>query len=119
MPRPRNGSALGRQTIETCGLDRPALLTHYTDHVNRWVRPAVAALMAVVKRGEVREVVETWRRTMRVQIHNPSAPFRALSYDALEVLVPPSTRKKFNLEVEPPRELDRYPTSARGPSAQS
>ena len=103
VPRPRNGSALGRETIEVCGLDRPGLLTLYSDHVNSRVRPKVDRVTGALNREDAREIVQEWGSATRALVSNPSAPFRALSYDALHVLVPSPARAAYGLALVPPR----------------
>lgn len=103
VPRPRNGSALGRETIEVCGLDRPGLLTLYSDHVNSRVRPKVDKVTGALKREDAREIVQQWGSATRALVSNAAAPFRALSYDALDVLVPPPVRATYGLALERPR----------------
>ncbi len=102
VPRPRNGSAVGRKTIEVCGLDRPALLTLYADHVNSRVRPKLVPFTFALRSEDAREIVGAWRSATRALVSNPSAPFRALSYDALDVLVPPGVRTAYGLTLDPP-----------------
>jgi len=103
VPRPRNGSPLGKATIEVCGLDRPALLTLYSDHVKSRVRPQVEKVSRASELGDPQRVVQVWGSVTRALVANAQAPFRALSYDALDVLVPARTRSDFNLALDPPR----------------
>lgn len=101
VPRPRNGSELGRVTIKLVGLDRPGLLDHYARHVNDMVRPRVDEVCRAAKAGGQKEVFGIWNgRIVRGLLSNPQAAFRALSYDALHVLTP--WRDDYHLEIEMP-----------------
>ncbi|MCX4246078.1 HNH endonuclease family protein [Paraliomyxa miuraensis] len=90
----------GTRTIEVCGLDRPALLTRYSDHVNHVVRPKLEPLFRAEERGDTRAVVDAWSRAKRGLLH-PAREFRALSHDVLLVLVPPSVRQRYHLSLDP------------------
>lgn len=93
-------TARGVRTIEVCGLDRPGLLTSYTDHVTREVRPKLDPLFAAAK-AAVKAAVKAWSSAKRALLH-PARPFRALSYDALSALVPLAVREEYNLGLERP-----------------
>ena len=86
----------GSTTIAICGLDRPGLLTSYTAHVIDVVRPKVDPILAAHRNGDVKEVVKMWERAKRALLH-PAKEFRALSYDALVVLVPQALRERYSL----------------------
>lgn len=94
-------TARGARTIAVCGLDRPGLLTSYTDHVVREVRPKLEPLFAAAKAGDAKGVVKAWSSAKRSLLH-PARPFRALSYDAMDVLVPLVMREAYNLGLERP-----------------
>ena len=98
---PRGTSARGRKTIEVCGLDRPNLLDLYADHVNHRVRPKLAPFFAARDERDAQAAFKAWDRARRGLLAPPQ-PFRALSYDALKVLVPAADRERYHLELTPP-----------------
>jgi uncharacterized protein (TIGR02646 family) len=81
----------GWRTIEVCGLDRPGLLTLYKAHVDGYVRPKLDGFNAALRERESQTVFKAWE-TVRRGLLAPARPFRALSQDALRVLVPASVR---------------------------
>jgi uncharacterized protein (TIGR02646 family) len=99
--RPWGLTERGRTTIEVCGLDRPSLLDLYGDHVVRRVRPRVEPVIEAARREDARAVVEAWSGATR-GILGPMQPFRALSFDAVRVLVSPQLRAQYRLELERP-----------------
>lgn len=94
-------TARGIRTIEVCGLDRPGLLTSYTDHVTHEVRPKLEPLLAAARAGDAKQTVKAWSTATRALLH-PARPFRALSHDALSVLVPSTLREDYNLHLDHP-----------------
>ena len=98
---PRGLTDRGRRTVRVCGLNRPALLDLYLDHVIHRVRPRRDALFQAIDEGGAREIVHAWSRTTRGLL-GAARPFRALSHDALAVLVPPEVRDRFNLVLQRP-----------------
>lgn len=98
---PRGMSARGRKTVEVCGLDRPNLLDLYSDHVNHTVRAKLARFFSADAEGDAQAAFKTWE-TARRGLLGHERPFRALSYDALNVLVPAPVRERYRLVLEPP-----------------
>lgn len=98
---PRGLSPRGRETIRVCGLDRPGLLGLYVAHVNNAVRPKLEAFFTSVKTDDSREMLKAWQTATRGLLAR-KRPFRALSYDALKVLVSPALRDKYRLTLERP-----------------
>lgn len=92
--RPYGLTERGRTTIDVCGLDRPSLLTLYTEHVVHHVRPRVSDLLTAHREGDVPGVVRVWRSLLA-----PARPFRALSYDALRTLVPADVCARYQLTL--------------------
>lgn len=90
----------GRETVRVCGLDRAGLLTRYTDHVQRSVRPKIAQFEAATRDAEPRDIHRAWNSLHRALL-GPRCEFRALSHAALEVLVNPALRKRHGLELPP------------------
>lgn len=80
--RPVGLTQRGRKTIELCGLDRPALLDAYAEHVNARVRPRIEDVRQVAH--DRRRLEEAWRSLCRSL---EGQQFRALSYDAVHVLL--------------------------------
>lgn len=91
----------GWATIRVCGLDRATILDHYTAHVRDAVRPKLEPFFAAHKCGETRDAVDAWNRARRGLL-GPARPFRALSHDALGVLVPATMRAQYRLELTRP-----------------
>lgn len=98
---PRGLSPRGRETINVCGLDRPNLLDLYVDHVRHRVRPKLEAFFVAEREGAVRTAFESWERACRGLLAC-GQPFRALSYDALSILVPGEIRDRHRLVLERP-----------------
>lgn len=84
-PTPRNGSQLGKWTIDVCDLNR--LEERYTDHVNKHIRPNVEELRKALADGEPKR---SWRIFNTIQRNwlGPQSEFTALSLDALRYLLP-------------------------------
>jgi hypothetical protein len=91
----------GRATIDVCGLARPGLLTLYVDHVAHVVRPKLEPVFEAHGKNASREVVEAWRRAHR-SLLSTMRPFRALSHDAIGVLVPEELRRRYQLALSRP-----------------
>lgn len=98
---PRGNTHRGRTTVAVCKLDRPGLLDLYQEHVNRYVRPKAAAVHEASRAAEPRAIVTAWDRATR-SLLAPAQPFRALSYDALAVLVAPTLRVQHQLVLVRP-----------------
>jgi hypothetical protein len=90
----------GRATVAVCGLDRPDLLDFYADHVIRQVRPRRDTFLATG--GSTQDVFKAWERAKRGLLA-PGLPFRALSHDALSVLLPVQLRERYRLTLDRPR----------------
>jgi hypothetical protein len=98
---PRGVTERGRETIAVCGLDRPDLLDLYADHVVHVVRPKLEVFFAAHGAGDAQSVVQAWNRATRGLLAR-ERPFRALSHDALHVLVPTAHRASHRLVLERP-----------------
>lgn len=98
---PRGVSARGRETVDVCGLARPNLLDLYADHVIHTVRPKLAKFFAAHHERDARSAFDAWE-TARRGLLARERPFRALSYDALNVLVPAGVRGPYRLTLERP-----------------
>lgn len=101
VPRPRSGSARGRYTIDKLGLDNPALIDHYRDHVDHLVQPMLQEIRAALKREDAREVATRWRFCVRRLFH-PRTPFQALSYDVLHASLSAKAREDWRLAIPRP-----------------
>jgi len=82
--RPVGLTQRGRKTIELCGLDRPALLDAYAEHVNTHVRPRIEDVRQAAH--DRRRLEERWRSLCRSL---EGQQFRALSHDAVHSLLAP------------------------------
>ena len=98
---PRGVSARGRATIEVSGLDRPTLLDLYAEHVLHAVRPKLESFFAAHQASNGRAAFEAWE-TARRGLLARARPFRALSYDALNVFVPAGLRASYPLTLDRP-----------------
>jgi hypothetical protein len=99
---PRGVTVRGRATIEVCGLDRPNLLDLYAEHVVHTVRPKLEGFFAARAAGDAHVVFHAWDRATRGLLA-PERPFRALSHDALNVMVPAVLRADYRLILNRPR----------------
>ena len=99
---PRGVTLRGRRTVEVCGLDRPNLLDLYADHVLHGVRPKLEAFFAAHAAGSMPVAFQAWERAKRGLLAR-ERPFRALSHDALNVLVSADVRDRLRLTLERPR----------------
>jgi hypothetical protein len=91
----------GRRTIEVCGLDRPGLLDLYKLHVTHFVRPKLERFETARHANHAQEVFHAWE-TARRGLLAREQPFRALSYDALRILVPTEVRDRHRLVLPRP-----------------
>jgi len=91
----------GRKTITVCGLDRPGLLTLYADHVRDVVRPKLQPLFDAHRSRDVRGVHKAWNTAVRGLLHR-ARPFRALSHDAMDVLISAPIKERYELRLERP-----------------
>jgi uncharacterized protein (TIGR02646 family) len=91
----------GWQTIDVCGLARPGLLTLYKAHVDEHVRPRLERFEATLREQDSQAVFRTWDSVRRGLLAR-ERPFRALSHDALNVLVPAAVRDRCRLELVRP-----------------
>jgi uncharacterized protein (TIGR02646 family) len=98
---PRGMSVRGRKTVEVCGLDRPNLLDLYADHVNHTVRAKLGKFFAADAEGDAQAAFKAWE-TARRGLLARERPFRALSFDALNVLVRAPKRERYRLTLERP-----------------
>ena len=96
--RPYGITDRGWTTIEVCGLDRPTLLDAYVDHVKHVVRPKLEPVLEADRDRDARAVVRRWSTATRALL-GPARPFRALSRDALEILLGDARRQQYRLEV--------------------
>jgi hypothetical protein len=87
---PRGVTVRGRTTIEVCGLDRPNA-----------VRPKLEVFFAAHGAGDALAIFQAWSRATRGLLAR-ERPFRALSHDALNLLVPAALRAHHRLVLERP-----------------
>ena len=98
VPRARNGSVRGVETIATLGLDRADLLDLYKAHVDEDVQPNIDALRAVITGGQQVAIDAEWSRFCRAHLR-PSAKYAALTLGVLDEEIPIAERAKWSLEV--------------------
>lgn len=104
-PRARNGSAEGDRTIRVCGLDTGEHCELYDRHVNNHVRRIAERLNAAMKRPDAAAVTAAHADALRLL--QPTMPYVALSYDALQVLVDPADFARWKMEWPTPHEVGR------------
>lgn len=100
QPIGRNGNKRGQRTIEILKLDRADLLTIYDAHVSDQVKPRTDATLEAISHGDETQVRKTWRRACALL--SPRMPFVALSFDAIEHLVPGTVRADWGLDLPAP-----------------
>lgn len=98
---PHGLTARGWKTIEVCGLARPGLLTLYKAHVDELVRPKLERFEAAQRERDPAAVFKAWDSVTRSLLAR-ERPFRALSHDALDVLVPLAVRDRYRLGLARP-----------------
>jgi hypothetical protein len=103
---PHGVTPRGSETIAVCGLDRPNLLDLYTYHVVHGVRPKLDAFFTAHREGDAQDAFKAWERTKRGLLLPGGAPFRALSHDALNMLVPVELRERYRLVLDRPTSLN-------------
>jgi uncharacterized protein (TIGR02646 family) len=102
FPNARSGSPRGQETIRVLGLDSASLLDLYKAHVDREVRPKVDELHKVMKSRARKRVMQEWD-ALTHELLDPRRPFTALSYDALDHLVPEAERQRWGLPLLTPQ----------------
>jgi uncharacterized protein (TIGR02646 family) len=91
----------GRRTVAVCSLDRPPLLDLYAEHVVHVVRPKLRDALAARDVGDARAIFSAWATAKRALLGN-ERPFRALSHDAMAVIVPAEVRDRYHLQLSRP-----------------
>jgi hypothetical protein len=86
-PLPRNGSVRGDRTIRVLRLDRPSLLDLYECHVRDYIDPIVTRLNGEIAVNNQPRVASIWANEALPWLLS-NRPFTALSYDALDSVVP-------------------------------
>lgn len=99
--RPYGLTDRGRTTIQACGLDRPGLIDLYKDHVNHTVRPKLAPFLSLLAQSEATQIVRAWSTVCRGLL-GAERPFRALSHDAMKILVPQGALERYHLTLPRP-----------------
>ena len=99
---PRGLTPRGQKTIEVCGLDRSSLLDLYGFHVEECVRPTIQPFVDSCRAASTSDTPAAWEKATR-SLLAPDRPFRALSRDALEVLVSPELRKQYRIILPRPQ----------------
>nr|WP_128798646.1 hypothetical protein [Corallococcus coralloides] len=100
QPVGRNGNVRGQRTIEILKLDRPDLLTIYDAHVDHQVKPRVDAVRDAIRRADVPLIKTAWHRVRGLL--SPRMQFVALTFDAIEHLLPADQRLPWDLEMPRP-----------------
>ena len=98
---PQGLTPIGKKTIEVCGLDRSTLLSLYTHHVEEIVRPAQREISAAIELADARNTLHAWNTIVR-RLLAEHRPFRALSHDALDLLVSARVRDEHSLVLSRP-----------------
>jgi hypothetical protein len=84
------------------GLGRPDLIDLYKRHVDRHVLPEVTVFRKLMKGRDKKRVAQAWRDLAR-RLLDVRRPLTALSYDALDHLVPEAERVRWGLLLPLPQ----------------
>lgn len=93
-PVPRDGSLVGKTTIEVLELDRDDLLDLYATHIETLTDELKELRAALQDRDEIK-ITEEWRRALR-QL-KPNRQFLALTWDFLDQTFPSDLREQWGL----------------------
>ncbi len=104
LPCPRDGSSKGKWSIRVCRLDRPSLLTAYTNHVQNNVIPHVRRVEAAIASEDNRTVHRRWAWAVE-RLLNAYQIYVGLSFDALDHFFPQDVRERWRLELPTPQPL--------------
>jgi hypothetical protein len=100
IPGARDGSELGRTTVEVVGLNRPDLRDLYAKHARR-MEPDLAVLRAALAAGNEEDVGSAWEHCVDSWLHAEDQ-FAGLSYDILDWACSASERAKWGLNLPRP-----------------
>lgn len=100
IPRARNGSVRGDWTIRVCKLDRPDLVTLYTQHVDVTLAPERQRMAGALATGDAATIQSAWQTYVNRHVA-PSAVFAGLAIDVLCLDVPSASRQAFALTLPP------------------
>jgi hypothetical protein len=98
LPRARNGSRRGNETIRVCCLDRPDLTELYSFHVKRNVMPDVDDLLAALASSDAVGVRAAWARFLRRHLDRAQI-FVGLARDVLLSRVSRDEMERFQLTL--------------------
>ncbi len=101
IPRPRGGSSKGRWSIRVCRLDRPSLLTAYSNHVQHNVIPQVRQVETAIASEDAQAVRHRWAWAVD-RLLNPYQIYVGLSFDSLDHFFPQDLRETWRLELPLP-----------------
>ncbi|WP_437999993.1 hypothetical protein WMF26_09065 [Sorangium sp. So ce185] len=101
IPVARGGSRRGKRTIQVLKLDRPALVTHYGDHVSDLVDHHVKGIREAIGTGDGHAAAKAWQAALKKLFH-PRQAFKALSHDVLDHHFPLGLRQQWRLELYRP-----------------
>jgi uncharacterized protein (TIGR02646 family) len=100
VPRARNGSERGLETIRVLRLDDAEnLLTVYQEHVRNLIEPARQVIVEALVSGDEARVRETWKREV-CRLLSPTMPLVGLSRDALDHFFPLPVRQRWGLPLD-------------------
>ena len=98
----RGTSDKGDWTIKVLKLNRPELLTLYSNHVQDYILEDVDRLTLARAAKDRDRVQDIWNHNL-LPLTRPNRPFTALSYDALDHFVPQRIRRSWGLSFPQPR----------------
>jgi uncharacterized protein (TIGR02646 family) len=96
-PVPVNGSIRGSQTIEALGLAQPPMMDHYQTYFEQYVKVMIENVVAAIDEGDSARVRRAW--TQATMLLDPEYQFAALSWGALDELVPARVRSTWSLTL--------------------
>jgi uncharacterized protein (TIGR02646 family) len=96
IPRPVNGSPLGRETLKTLALDEPDDVRD--DHVRRLTQHELPPLRDILASNDSPVIQAYWLRLCR-KLFEPAMPFHAVTWDVLDWAVPATQRATWGLSL--------------------
>lgn len=95
-PVAKNNGLRGRKTIEVLQLDASDLRDKYNRHVENRVEPLVREVETRIDASDARRVHDSWEQLLR-RLFGAWAPFKALSFDVVDLRVNADIRAEWGL----------------------
>lgn len=101
MAKARAGSVRGVVTVTLLKLNAPDLMELRDDHIDTQIMPDIEHIRSAMARGDEADVLRRWQ-TLTLRVLQPTMPYIALSYDAIDHFVPESERTRWGLVLPAP-----------------